>query len=258
MKTAQKGFTLVELLVVIAIIATLAGALYPKFSAVMLRSDMTAAANQAKQIHQAILTADSGYAYRDIAWPVTVARSTEPTTTGDRVDLAMLACQNSVDYFNAMFNVANMNKPGYEKYKPIGELELAVLAGNGLSTFASGSKLDQKNVKWTIAANIASGVPDSVPAIITRNVDPASLLSKYDGKLIKEITFLTDAENGKVFGDEAFVGTTKGGAGFQYEADAALTNILYKGAFDLTDLDMDGQKFTYLTPTGKTEPKAGN
>ena len=58
MKMNKKGFTIVELVIVIAVIAILAGVMIPTFGGVIESANETAAAQEAANVHKAVVIAD--------------------------------------------------------------------------------------------------------------------------------------------------------------------------------------------------------
>ena len=58
MKMNKKGFTIVELVIVIAVIAILAGVMIPTFGGVIDSAKESAAAQEAANVHKAVVIAD--------------------------------------------------------------------------------------------------------------------------------------------------------------------------------------------------------
>ena len=58
MKMNKKGFTIVELVIVIAVIAILAGVMIPTFGGVIESAKESAAAQEAANVHKAVVIAD--------------------------------------------------------------------------------------------------------------------------------------------------------------------------------------------------------
>jgi len=113
----------------------------------------------------------------------------------------------------------------------------------------SGSeRLMAENNAWTIAANITDEMPDIIPVIISRNVDPTSLIPK-EGDLSQQ--FLRPSEEFKApFGNKRFIIVRKGGAVLMYTWRYANLQVIYRDASEeeLQKIRDAFQKIKYLTP----------
>jgi hypothetical protein len=163
-------------------------------------------------------------------------------------DIASVVFTNSTDYFNCLFDGKNLGK---ERWSPfVAGFDFSKLAGAGVPACTTG-KLTAENNMWTIAMNVRDEMEDTVPILITRNIDASSLATKVteqDGN--KSLRFDPDWET--PFGNKGFVMIRKGGAIFRARAKYASYGVVYgKRAFDAT-VDEAGRPVAkplkYLTP----------
>ena len=120
-------------------------------------------------------------------------------------------------------------------------------AGAGVPVKQGAGRLTAENNAWTIAANITDDMLDIIPVIISRNVDPTSLIPK-EGDLfqqrIRPSAFTTP------FGQEGFVLIRKGGAICTFSWRYGNLGVIYQGASEkeLQQIREAFQKIKYLTP----------
>ena len=227
-----------------------AGALFPAISGAILSANGATMSIQGRKLVTGIIQVNidrKGKA--DPVWPRT-------KVDGDRVtsidDIASYVSKSATDYFNALFD---MEHYGTAKWDPCvdGEL-LSTLWGCGVPGM-SGTRLEKRNVAWTIAANVTDETPDFIPVLITANFNPSLLLSKWDGKTNDSERLPIGPESGAAatpFGDKAVVIVRKSGAAEVIKAKDLTYDRLYKKtAFDLTKMK---PPLKYLTPSGIAEP----
>jgi len=200
-------------------------------------SSMNRAASRARDIYVAIVCANT---------------EREPLGLGDvwpkagkkkegNVDVPEMRFENSSDFFSVLLDGENMNTPNWAPY--VCGLDWTKFAGGGIPPKVGAGRLTAENNIWIIAANITDEMEDIIPFIITRNVDPASLIPK-EGDL-REQRIRPSPDFKTPFGDEGFIIVRKGGSILKcpWGEDANL-HTLYQGQ-KVRDAF---QKIKYLTP----------
>jgi len=156
-------------------------------------------------------------------------------------DIHDITFENSSDYFSALLDSENMHNP--QAWAPFADgLDWTKFAGGGIPPKVGAGRLTAENNIWIIAANITDEMEDIIPVLITRNVDPASLIPK-EGDL-REQRIRPSPDFKTPFGDEGFVLIRKGGAIFRCSWEQANLHTLYLGQ----DVRAALQKIKYLTP----------
>jgi len=117
-------------------------------------------------------------------------------------------------------------------------------------------KLRPENNMWTVAMNVTEELDDTVPILITRNIDASSLAAKVTDKdWDKSLRF--DPEWETPFGNRAFALIRKGGAVFRARHKYATYKAVYQGQTFDASVDAQGhavaRPLKYLTPTRKVE-----
>jgi len=92
-------------------------------------------------------------------------------------DIAEMTFANSSDYFSALLDGEPSTSRKWDPYVKGFDYSKCAGAGVPVSTSEDG-RLMAKNNAWTIAANITEKMPDLIPAIVSRNVDPTSLIPR--------------------------------------------------------------------------------
>lgn len=248
-KIQMNGFTLVELLVVIGILGILMGALFPAITSAMLRANMSSCAMRGRNLYVGIVGANTEREAAGLAsvWPKT---STGNGDKDDSDDIAAKTFTKAEEYFTALFDMENINDS--QKWSPyVSGVDIGVLSGSGVVPVSGGTtKLEGKNVAWTIAANVQDEMEDVVPVLVTRNVDSKKLKTDtYDGKSTDTVGLgkAGGADYDTPFANKAFVMIRKGGAAVNLTTKYAKLNVIYnKQSFTVPEGDT---KFEYITPS---------
>ena len=196
-----------------------------------------------KAIFDSIITANSERAPLGLGdvWP----KAGKPGKRGTILDINKEVFESCSDFFTVFIDGENYGAAIWAPFGP--RLGWALFAGGEIPPKEAAGHLTAANNIWAIAANIEADMLDCIPILITRNVDPASLIPE-EGDLSKQClrpssVFTTP------FGDKGVVLVMKGGA-IIYSADS-LTEInlekLYKGQ-SLQGIRSALQKVKYLTP----------
>lgn len=252
----KKGFTLVELLVVIGILGVLMGALFPAISGAITSSNLTACmANGTKLFTELNRIEQSRQAnQRGSIYPV--SPDSEAT---DSTDIADKDFNNAEDYFNALFDIENMNGTNWKPYTNK-SFEMSVLWGFKVNGPRAGQKLTKNNVIWAIAKDMPESAPDFLPLLVTRNVNCANLRSGYTSQSSEAIGLGAQggAKFDTPFGDQGCVLVAKGGNGRKIDnVNDAVLSVIYKQLFpSVNDSQSEGKQLVYLIPGGKETPKS--
>jgi len=166
----------------------------------------------------------------------------------DDIDIAQMTFANSSDYFTVLYDIENYSTPPvWAPY--VNGFDYSKFAGVGVPKSPSGSKrLKAKNNAWTIAANITDEMPDIIPVIVSRNIDPTSLIPK-EGDLRQQLVRLSE-EFTTPFGNKGFVIVRKGGVTSRFTSRRLNLYILYGSTSEeeLQEIRDAFQTIKYLTP----------
>ena len=217
--------------------------LYPMTSSVVRRTVMNAMVARAKDIRAAIEDANETRAPLGLGsvWP----KTGQQTGTGD--DIGSMRFENSSDYFTVLFDGMRLGAPDWSPY--VSGCDYTKCSGGGVPAKMEAGLLTAQNNAWIVAANVTGDMPDSLPVIISRNVDPASLIpGKGD---LREQRVRPSGKFLTPFGNKGFVMVRKGGAivSMRFGRHSSLATV-YQGA-DARELQRirDAlQKVEYLTP----------
>lgn len=209
---------------------------------IVLQANMAAMGTRAKDICVAIAAANTEREPLGLGpvWP----RTGNPVEGADGID--KMTFKNSSDYFTVLYDGENFGTADWAPY--VSGFDYTKCAGAGVPVAAQEHRLTAENNAWTIAANVTDDMPELIPLIITRNVDPASLIPK-EGDLRKQL--IRPSEKFKIpFGKHGFVMVRKGGAVFKCTWRYANLAVLYQSASEeeLQKIRDAFQKVEYLEP----------
>ena len=238
---ARHGFSLIGLVAIITALALLVVVLLPVVLHAKMASEMNPVGRHGKDIFVAIVSANVTCVS---PWEI----SNWPADGGD------FDFKNSTDYFRYLYDDEHA---GTDKWSPfVFGFDYSMLAGAGVPQ-CKGKPLTAAHNMWTIAKNVQTDWDDTLPFLITRNVDAASLAEKVTGRDWKRHVFF-DAEWDTPFGDNGFVIIRKSGAIHKYRKKYSWYSHVYmRREFD-TSLGEDGKPvpppLKYLTPTREVTP----
>ena len=203
---------------------------FPAMSNAILKANMKAMSTHARDIYAAMAGVNTAREPigRGTVWP----KAGNTVTLGD--DISKMTFGNSTDYFNALHVVM-----GFDYSKCAG----------AVVTPSTQDWLTAQNNAWTIAANVTDDMPDTIPVILSRNVDPASLIPREGDDLCQQ--FIRPSEKFRSpFGNRGFVIIRKGGAVTCYTKRYTNLDSLYFGASEaeLQKIREALQKIEYLSP----------
>jgi hypothetical protein len=202
---------------------------------------MTLAGIKARGIHVALAGADSERKPLGLpsAWPSDGLLQSATNVVAH----AQRNFDNSTDYFRFLYESKACAGFDYEQLA-CGQL--------GIPPCRSGRPLTACNNMWTIAKNIRDDMDDTLPVLITRNVDAASLpVTIFPDDREKRLRF--DPDWRTPFSNKGFVLVRKGGAIFKAREKYATYRYVYQSpsplaaSGDLTEHNYS--PLTYLAPT---------
>jgi len=199
---------------------------------------MTAIGARGKDIYVAIVAANTEREQSGLKpiWPKS------GKTMVDAEDISDMTFANSTDYFSILYDEKNRRMP--DKWNPyVVGFDYSKLAGAGVKSPETG-RLTAKNNMWIIAANVTDDMPDIIPVLITRNIDPTSLIP-HEGNLRGQ--FLRPSAFKTPLGEKAFVIIQKGGGIRKYTWRYRSLDVVYQGQ-DTQEVREALQKIEYLAP----------
>lgn len=219
MKAHKKGFTLVELLVVIAILGVLMSVFVPKIADALTATNTAAMVNKGKQIVNAIITESMS---SDPVWPLAESVSGDATAQ----EIYVKAYGSSTEYFKALFDIQNQMSAEHKPY--INKDLIPNLWGEGVREAQPGN-LTKDNIAWTILAGADDMNTDSIPVLISRNVEVSQLPTTGENNMSQKSEKLKfSSQYPKPFGDKACVVVLKGGSAFSLEDNKCTLKDMYK------------------------------
>ena len=244
---SKRSRTVLVIAIVVAGLIPVAGifaaALFPAIANGVLQANMTAMSSRMWDIYIPIMSANAERAPLGLGsvWP----KAGKKLEEGD--DIGQMRFENSSDYFTVLFDGERMGTPDWSPYLYSECADYSKCAGTGVPAKQGAGRLMAENNAWTVIANVADDLPDGIPLIISRNVDPASLIPG-DGDLREQYVRLS-GEFKTPFGNRGFVMVCKGSVIFRGKFgrhDASLAT-LYQGA-DVQKIRAALEKIEYLTP----------
>ena len=248
----QSGFNLIELAVVTVVALLAVSGFLSMVSVRVGASGLTAVGVRGRDIYIAITGANTERAPLGLSsvWPAdsdSVAKSSDPAN-GD------FNFGNSTDYFRHLYDEP---RAGSVEWNPwVSGFDYTKLAGGGVPACTSGKLTPECNI-WTIAKNVREDMADTVPVLVTRNIDATTLFSKV-GVADFDKRVLADPEWKTPFGSSFLVTVCKGGSVFKAREKYMVCGTVYrKTAFDANVTDKGtASRFPlkYLTPTREVIP----
>ena len=247
-KNTSAGMTIVVVIIaalgmMLPILGIASAALFPALIEATRRANMHAMASRAKDIYIAIAGAN---AEREVlplgtVWP----RSGKKMEAAWEIDIDEMTFENSSDYFTVLLDGENMGSRDWAPF--VNGLDYSKLAGAGVPVSGRG-RLKAENNAWTIAANILEETPDLIPVIVSRNVDPASLIPRA-GDLCQQLV-RPSKEFTTPFGNKGFVLLRRGGGILTLNWKHANLHVIYGHASEkeLQKIREAFQEIEYLTP----------
>lgn len=246
------GFNVIELAAVTAAVMLLVLALIPAIGNKLLSCDMTPVGVRGREIFVAIAGANCDR--EPLGLPPVWPSENPPVAINGPYETECFNFSNSTDYFNYLYDNEYL---GADRRNPVAKMGFySWLAGAGVPACTCGKPTAENNM-WTIAMNVAEDLDDTVPVLITRNIDAASLAAKVTDKdWGKALRF--DPEWETPFGDRGFALIRKGGAVFRAREKYVSYKAVYQGQTFDASVDAQGhavaKPLKYLTPTRKVVP----
>ena len=240
---ATAGLTLVELLVMTAIVCLLALVFLPVIGNALATANMAAMGTRGRVIHVAIAcaTIEREELGQPTAWP-----SDEPGSD--------TSFDNSTDYFRYLLDEERLDTPAW---KPVVTgLDHSRLAGAGVPACTNNRLTAACNV-WTVAKNVGSDMDESMPVLITRNVDASSLAS-LTTVTNRHWTLRPDTTYNMPFRDRGLLLIRKNGAIRKIREPLGM--LTYQTVYGTPTLREDAENFArtrplqYLTPRATVTP----
>jgi hypothetical protein len=164
-------------------------------------------------------------------------------------DVSAKMFKTSSDYFYELYDGSNAGTDQHDPY--VKGFDYSKLSGAGVPAKYGRGKLEAKYNMWLIAANIADEDDDSIPFLMTRNVDVKEI-ERVVNQGLKASDFKTPVACGKgeyktPFGKEGFVGVRKGGSTFNKRAKHVTLGELFDNK-ELPPRDPSKPPIVYLMP----------
>lgn len=225
----------------------LVGAVFPAVSSAMLTARTSAMAMKGRNLFVGLTKANTERQVVGLApiWP-----QTEAPADADGEDISGRTFRNGCDYFNELFDMAQLGEKDWKPY--VGGVDLSAVA----SELRPGRPFQAGDLDWSVAANVTEEMSDVVPVLVSANFNPALLLAEWDGRTDANRRLPIGPASGaakSLFGDKAVVVVRKSGAAQVIDAKY----LTYATLYNRQPFVATGQKapLVYLTPTGVAVPK---
>lgn len=234
---AAAGFTLVELLVVTVVVGLAAFVFSSAVSQAIMGSPLTALGTRGKDIYVAITGANSERELLGLSplWPA----------DGGEFDFT-----NSTDYFRYLFEEERFGTPEWAPF--VAGFDYSKLAGSGVP-ICTNNRLTAACNAWTIAKNVGADTDETIPVLVTRNVDASSLASPMT-VTNSQWTLRYGITREAPFRDKGLVLIQKNGAIFRARDRDVTYGIIYRGAQHPETQAACSSELRYLTPLCTVEP----
>jgi len=249
----KQKFSLTGLLVVIGALALFAIVLAPAISQAKLKAELMAVSSRGRDIFVAITAASCNepLGLRDI-WPRTQIDEGN-SRNATEIDISDMTFSNSTRYFYVLLDGANIETPYLWEPYALG-IDYSTLAGFGVPKMVGTGELKPENNMWCIAANIHYDIDDTIPVLVTRNVDCSSFYINTQAN--PDTPLRWSQQYAAPFGNRGFVIIRKGGAVFYGTAKEATTGAVYPiGDGSPIAGNTNLASLVYLTPDGIAYPQ---
>jgi len=234
---SRTGFNLIELAVVTAVVLSAAVIFYRNYNRAIMRSLIESASERGRDLYRAISEANAERARTGLSpvWPVDTAGNGRPGN-------AEFDFKNSTDYFRHLIGDGICRGVGYD-----------CLAAGGITTCLNGH-LTSSNNMWTVVKNYRSTAPDTLPILVTRNLDLSVLVARRKGAIRdRNLCFLPGDD--WPFGRGDCLVIRKGGSAFWAHGRSLTFASLFGPDFDADAYNKAGlQPLKYLTPRREVVP----
>ena len=168
--TRTQTFVVVAAAVAVVITPLLTAVLCPVMINNTLQTNMTAMGSRMWDIYITIMSANAEREPLGLGtvWPKAGKKLEEGG------DIGQMRFENSSDYFSVLLDGKRMGTPDWSPY--VFGCDYSKCAGAGVPAKQGAGRLTAANNAWTVIANVTGDLPNGIPLIISRNVDPASLI----------------------------------------------------------------------------------
>ncbi len=231
----------------IPVLGILAAALFPAISNARLQANAAAVAARGRDIYIGIVSANTEREPlgEGLVWPKTPLPG---GSANQKPDAFTKGFKTSTEYFKVL---ADEEHYGTDTWEPsIPGFDYAKLAGAGVPV-CKDYHLTAANNMWSIAANLTDTDNDSIPVLISRNVDMKEIERVVNqGLTASDFNTQINVGNGEYtapFGSQMAVVIRKGGGVFMFRSrQATLGNVF--GRQELPPRDPSKPKIVYLMP----------
>lgn len=241
---SRSGFNLLELAVAVAITGLALVVFYAAYEQRIARSVADSLTVRARDVFLAVTAVNAER--EPLGLPSLWSSAPDPLTAAQvRAGPVAAGFSNSTDFFRHLIEGGLCKGLAYEN-----------LAGGGVPTGRSGA-FSATNNAWTVAVNLRADGADTMPLLITRNVELAPLAAKMTQRGLAERVRYDPAWEAPL-GQDGFVCLRKSGAVFFGLRRAVSYRAVCGGEPFDARVDKDGQAvtrpLTYLTPSRAVVP----